>query len=239
MNDASPQTIIQVRDAWKVYHLGDIDVEAVRGVSLDVPTGQFVAITGASGSGKSTFMHLIGCLDQLTRGSYQFDGQSIDAMNRSALAKLRNQRIGFVFQNFNLIPRTTILDNVALPLAYQGVPLRERRRRAEELLVRIGLQDRLRHHTNQLSGGQQQRVAIARALITDPVMILADEPTGNLDSQTSAEIMGLFATLNGQDGMTIILVTHEPEVAAYTQRHVVFRDGRIVSDVVAERVNAA
>ncbi|MCH7870628.1 MAG: ABC transporter ATP-binding protein [Planctomycetes bacterium] len=231
--------LIDIREAWKIYHVGEVDIEAVRGVSLEVPHGQFIAITGASGSGKSTFMHLLGCLDQLTRGDYEFEGRTIQHLSRVQLAALRNQRIGFVFQSFNLLARTSVIDNVALPLTYQGVRRRERRKRAEEMLARVGLADRMRHHTNQLSGGQQQRVAIARALVTRPAIILADEPTGNLDSETSREIMEFFKKLNRNDGVSIMLVTHERDIAAYAQRHVVFRDGLIVRDDSTEAVNAA
>ncbi len=225
-----PAPLIDITDAWKIYHVGDVEIPAVRGVSLSIRAGQFLAITGASGSGKSTFLHLIGCLGRLTRGSYGFEGRAITALSGQQLAALRNQRIGFVFQNFNLMARTTVLDNVALPLAYQGVPRRERRRRAEELLTQLDLQDRLKHHPNQLSGGQQQRVAIARALVTRPAVILADEPTGNLDSRTGAEIMSLFTELHREENITIIVVTHEAEVMACAERHVVFRDGEIISD---------
>ena len=231
--------LIDIREAWKIYHLGEVDIEAVRGVSLHVPHGQFIAISGASGSGKSTFMHLLGCLDRLTRGDYTFEGRTIQHLSRLQLAALRNKRIGFVFQSFNLLSRTSVIDNVALPLTYQGVRRRERRRRAEEMLARVGLADRMRHHTNQLSGGQQQRVAIARALVTRPAIILADEPTGNLDSETSREIMEFFQKLNRNDGVSIMLVTHERDIAAYAQRHVVFRDGLIVRDDSSEAVNAA
>jgi len=226
------KTLIDIQGAWKVYDTGEIKVEAVRETSMAVAEGQFVAIRGASGSGKSTFMHLIGCLDTLTLGRYLFEEREVSRLSRNQLAVLRNQRIGFVFQSFNLLARTTIRDNVALPLAYQGVRLRERRRRAEELLVDIGLGDRLEHHPNQLSGGQQQRVAIARALVTDPVVLLADEPTGNLDTVRGEQIMALFSELNRDKGLTIIMVTHEAEVAAHASRQVEFRDGRIISDVV-------
>ncbi|MCZ6654644.1 MAG: ABC transporter ATP-binding protein [Planctomycetota bacterium] len=225
-----PAPLIDITDAWKIYRVGDVEIPAVRGVSLSIRAGQFLAITGASGSGKSTFLHLIGCLGRLTRGSYAFEGRATTALSGQQLAGLRNQRIGFVFQNFNLMARTTVLDNVALPLAYQGMPRRARRRRAEELLTQLDLQDRLKHHPNQLSGGQQQRVAIARALITRPAVILADEPTGNLDSRTGAEIMSLFAKLHREENITIIVVTHEAEVTACAERHIVFRDGEIISD---------
>ena len=224
--------LIDIADAWKVYHVGEVEVPAVRGVSLRVTQGEFVAITGPSGSGKSTFMHLLGCLDRLSSGTYRFEGQPIQELSRLQLARLRNRRIGFVFQSFNLLARTTIVDNAALPLIYQGVGRSERRRRASELLNRIGLGDRLRHHSNQLSGGQQQRVAIARALVTRPAMLLADEPTGNLDTKTSHEIMSLFQQLNRDEGITIVVVTHEAEIAAFARRHVMFRDGLIVQDVL-------
>jgi len=222
--------LIDICDAWKVYHVGEVQVPAVRGVSLQVKAGEFVAITGPSGSGKSTFMHLLGCLDRLSSGTYQFEDQAVHQLSRPQLARLRNLRIGFVFQSFNLLSRTTIVDNVALPLIYQGVSRVQRRRRATEFLERVGLGDRLRHHTNQLSGGQQQRVAIARALVTKPAMLLADEPTGNLDTRTSVEIMTLFQQLNREEGITVIVVTHEPEIAAFAQRHVAFRDGLIILD---------
>jgi len=223
--------LIDIREAWKIYQVGEVQVPAVRGVSLRVEPGEFVAITGPSGSGKSTFMHLLGCLDRLSSGTYRFEDQPIQELSRLQLARLRNRRIGFVFQSFNLLARTTIVENVALPLIYQGVGRSERRRRSSELLDRIGLGDRLRHHTNQLSGGQQQRVAIARALVTRPAMLLADEPTGNLDTKTSQEIMTLFQQLNGDEGITVVLVTHEPEIAAFARRHVSFRDGLIEQDV--------
>ncbi|HEY3244439.1 MAG TPA: ABC transporter ATP-binding protein [Phycisphaerae bacterium] len=222
--------LIDIRDAWKSYHLEEIEIPAVRGVSLAIEAGEFVAITGASGSGKSTFMHLIGCLDTLDAGSYEFEGRAVERLSRIQLAALRNRRIGFVFQSFNLLSRTNILDNVALPLVYQGMGRRERRRRAADMLERVGLADRLRHHPNQLSGGQQQRVAIARALVARPAVVLADEPTGNLDSHTSQEVMTLFQRLNHEEQLALVLVTHEPDIAAYAARHVQFRDGRIMAD---------
>jgi putative ABC transport system ATP-binding protein len=231
--------LIDLRDACKTYHLAEIEVPAVRGVSLSVPRGQFVAVTGPSGSGKSTFMHLVGLLDRLDSGRYFFEGRPVERLSRVERAGLRGRRIGFVFQSFNLLQRTSIVDNVALPLMYQGVGRRERRRRASELLETVGLADRLRHQPNQLSGGQQQRVAIARALVTRPAVILADEPTGNLDSRTSVEIMDLLARLNREEGLSILLVTHEHEIAAYAQRHVAFRDGRIVQDELRTAVHAA
>jgi putative ABC transport system ATP-binding protein len=223
--------LVDIADAWKIYQVGEVPVPAVRGVSLRVAPGEFVAITGPSGSGKSTFMHLLGCLDRPTSGTYRFEGQATHALSRIQLARLRNRRIGFVFQSFNLLPRTTIVDNVAMPLIYQGVRRSERRRRASEWLDRLGLGDRLRHDPNQLSGGQQQRVAIARALVTRPAMVLADEPTGNLDTQTGHEIMMLFRQLNHEESVTIVLVTHEADIASYARRHVAFRDGLIVQDV--------
>jgi len=220
--------LIDIRDAWKSYHIEEVEIPAVRGVSLAIPASQFVAVTGASGSGKSTFMHLVGCLDQLDRGQYFFEGQPIERLSRRQLAALRNRRIGFVFQSFNLLARTSIVDNVALPLAYQGIGRRERRRRAPELLERDALGDPLKPHPNQLSGGQQQRVAVARALVTRPAVVLADEPTGNLDSRTSLELMTLLQTMNREQGISIVLVTHEADIAAFGERQVVFRDGCIV-----------
>jgi len=235
----SDHPLIEIREAWKTYVIGEVQIPAVRGVSLAIDPAEFIAITGASGSGKSTFMHLLGCLDRLDRGAYLFENRPIQSLSRRALARLRNERIGFVFQSFNLLARTSILDNVALPLAYQGVRRRVRQRRAAEMIERVGLADRVRHHPNQLSGGQQQRVAIARALVTRPAVVLADEPTGNLDSQTSQEIMQLFAALNRDDGVCIVLVTHEPDIAACARRQVVFRDGRIVRDTGSPRREVA
>ena len=225
--------LIDIREAWKSYHIEEVEIPAVRGVSLVIPAGQFVAITGASGSGNSTFMHVLGCLDRLDRGQYFFEGQPIERYSRRQLAQLRNRRIGFVFQSFNLLARTSIVDNVALPLAYQGVRRGARRRQAAEMLERVGLGDRLKHHPNQLSGGQQQRVALARALVTRPAVVLADEPTGNLDTATSQEIMRLLQAMNRDEGVSIVLVTHEPDIAAYAQRQVVFRDGQVVRDTAA------
>jgi putative ABC transport system ATP-binding protein len=226
--------LIDIREAWKTYHLEEVEIPAVRGVTVQIEAGEFLAVTGASGSGKSTFMHLLGGLDQLDQGTYLFEGRAVERLSRRQLAQLRSRRIGFVFQSFNLLPRTPLVDNVALPLSYQGIGRRERRRRATEMLGRVGLADRLRHHPNQLSGGQQQRVAIARALVTNPAVVLADEPTGNLDSTTSAEIMALLRTMNAEHGVCIALVTHEPDIAAYARRQVVFRDGRVVRDVATE-----
>ncbi len=232
--DAQATPLIEVRDAWKVYRLGSVEIPAVRGVSVTIPAGQFVAISGASGSGKSTFMHLVGCLGRMTRGTFRFEGHDVAALSGHQLAALRNRRIGFVFQNFNLLARTSLLDNVAMPLAYQGVSLRQRRGRSAAVLERLGLADRARHNPAQLSGGQQQRAAIARALITQPAVILADEPTGNLDSANSARIMEVFRELHRDDGMAIVVVSHEPEVTAYAERHIVFRDGEITTDVLQE-----
>jgi putative ABC transport system ATP-binding protein len=225
-----PSALIDIRDAWKSYHLGSVEIPAVRGVSLSIEPGQFVAITGASGSGKSTFMHLVGCLDRLDRGTYFFEGRPVENLSARELAILRNRRIGFVFQNFNLLARTSIVDNVALPLTYRGLRRRQRRQLAAQALERVGLGDRLLHHPNQLSGGEQQRVAIARALVSNPAVLLADEPTGNLDTVTSLEIMRLLQATNREQGLTIVLVTHEPDIAAFAQRQVVFRDGQIIRD---------
>jgi putative ABC transport system ATP-binding protein len=227
--DSRPE-LLRVEDLSKTYHIGDISVPAVRSVSLTVARGEFIAIMGPSGSGKSTFMHLLGCLDRPDGGRYILDGRDVSSMTKRELAVLRNQRIGFIFQSFNLLSRTTVLDNVALPLSYRGVRRRERRASAMSMLEQVGLLDRARHHSNQLSGGQQQRVAIARALVTHPVLLLADEPTGNLDSHTSVEIMVLLQMLNREKGLTIALVTHEADIAQYTRRVVAFRDGRINSD---------
>jgi putative ABC transport system ATP-binding protein len=223
--------LIQLRDVWKVYRVGDVEVRAVCGVSLDIRAGEFVAIVGASGSGKSTCMNLIGCLDQPTRGTYHLGGTDVATLPTNERAAIRNRRIGFVFQNFNLLGRTTALENVALPMIYAGVPFWKQRRRARELLAAVGLRGREHHLPSQLSGGQQQRVAIARALANGPSVLLADEPTGNLDSRSSLEIMELFMRLRRERRVTIILVTHEPHIADFAQRIVTFRDGRIVSDL--------
>ena len=223
---------ISVQDLTKVYDLGEIQVRALRGVTLDIEAGEFVAVIGPSGSGKSTFMHILGCLDRPTQGRYLLDGHDVSTLSRNALADVRNKKIGFVFQGFNLLSRTTALDNVELPLLYNGNGMRgkERRRRAHDALNGVGLTDRAGHHPNQLSGGQQQRVAIARALINQPSILLADEPTGNLDSRTSVEVMGIFQNLNTERGITVLLITHEREIAEYGTRIIAFRDGKIVSD---------
>jgi putative ABC transport system ATP-binding protein len=226
--------LIQVSDLWKIYDLGDVQVEALRGVSIDIGAGEFVAVMGASGSGKSTFMNVLGCLDRPTRGTYRLAGHDASNLSPDARAEIRNRQLGFVFQNFNLIPRTTALENVELPLFYSDLPLGEQHRRARDALAAVGLADRATHVPNQLSGGQQQRVAIARALVNQPSVLLADEPTGNLDSQTSEEILKIFQTLNRDQGITVILVTHEPDIATWAQRVVTFKDGLIISDVPAD-----
>jgi putative ABC transport system ATP-binding protein len=229
---APAPALIELHEIVKSYHMGDVSVSALRGVSLTIARGEFIAIMGASGSGKSTLMNIIGCLDRPTTGSYRLDGVEMARQSREALADLRNRGLGFVFQSFNLLPRTTALENVELPLVYGGTPARERRRRARQALERVGLGERIHHHPNQLSGGQQQRVAIARALVGQPKLILADEPTGNLDSASSAEMMTLLRGL-GDEGITLVLVTHEPDIAAYAQRVVVFKDGQVCSDSAA------
>jgi putative ABC transport system ATP-binding protein len=235
--------LISIRDLTKVYHVGEVDVRALRGVSLDIEAGEFVAITGPSGSGKSTMMHILGCLDRPTSGKYFLDGRDVSTLSRDELARIRNRKIGFVFQGFNLLARTTALENVELPLLYNGTgTLRtaERHRRAMEALRAVGLEDRAHHYPNQLSGGQQQRVAIARALINDPQVLLADEPTGNLDTRTSIEVMEIFQRLNAERGLTILLITHERDIAEYAQRIVAFRDGRVLSDQpIARRRDAS
>lgn len=220
---------IQVENLQKTYSLGEIQVHAVRGVSLSIAAGEFVSVMGASGSGKSTFMNLVGCLDRPTSGKFYLDGQDVSRLSKLELARIRNQKIGFVFQGFNLLARTSALENVELPLVYAGVSREERRKRALESLRLVDLQDRQDHHPSQLSGGQQQRVAIARALINQPSILLADEPTGNLDTRTSAEIMGVFQQLNDR-GLTIILVTHEADISRFAKRVVLFRDGRVLRD---------
>jgi putative ABC transport system ATP-binding protein len=229
--------LLVLEDVTKVYHMGDVDVHALRGVSLDVTAGEFIAIMGASGSGKSTLMNIIGCLDRPTTGRYLLAGEEVSRLDRYALARRRNQTLGFVFQSFNLLARTSALENVELPLLYAGVPTRERHVRSRAALTRVGLGDRLDHHPNQMSGGQQQRVAIARALVANPKVVLADEPTGNLDTVTSVEVMAIFQELC-RSGMTVVLVTHEADIARYAARVVVMRDGRMQSDRTQEPVLA-
>ncbi len=223
--------LIQIDHLAKVYQLGEVEVHALRGVSLRVSKGEFVAVMGASGSGKSTFMNILGCLDKPSKGTYILEGINVGDLSRDELAAIRNRKIGFVFQGFNLLSRTSAIENVELPMFYSTVSNKLRKSKAIEALERVGLGDRLHHYPNQLSGGQQQRVAIARSLVNDPSIILADEPTGNLDSRTSIEVMGIFQELNSH-GITIILVTHEPDIAQFAKRHVIFRDGKIRSDKV-------
>lgn len=224
------RTLIEVTDLWRVYTNGGVEVPALRGVSLRIEEGEFVAVMGASGSGKSTFLNLLGCLDRPTRGHYLLRGRDVAQLSADERAEVRNREIGFVFQSFNLLPRATAVENVELPLFYSPLPYRQQRPRALEALAALGLADRAHHYPNQLSGGQQQRVAIARALVNSPALVLADEPTGNLDSQASAELMQLLVGLNRQRGVTIVLVTHEPDIAAYARRLVQFRDGAIIAD---------
>lgn len=225
-------SIIQLDNIHKTYHTGEVDVHAVRDVSLRIGKGEFVAIMGASGSGKSTMMNILGCLDRPTKGQYLLDGVDVSGLDRDELATIRNQKIGFVFQGFNLLSRTSARENVELPMMYIRKPMssREHRERAMRALEAVGIAQRADHHPNQLSGGQQQRVAIARALVNQPAMLLADEPTGNLDTQTSIEVMGVFQKLN-DEGITVIMVTHELDIASYTKRNVIMRDGKIVSDL--------
>ena len=230
--------VIQIRDLSRSYVMGAETVNALRGVSMEIRRNEYVAIMGPSGSGKSTLMNLIGCLDTPSTGEYWLNGQEVSRMPDDALARVRNREIGFVFQTFNLLPRATALQNVELPLVYAGVAARERRERSRATLTRVGLGDRMGHRPNELSGGQRQRVAIARALVNDPAILLADEPTGNLDSTTSEEIMRVFESLHAQ-GQTIIMVTHEPDIAAHAARVIVLRDGRVASDTTTQRNAAA
>jgi len=222
--------LVQLDGVTKVYRMGDVELRALAGVSLEIATGESTAIMGASGSGKSTLMNLLGCLDRPTTGRYLLEGQEVSRLGNDELAAIRNRTLGFVFQSFNLLARTSALENVELPLLYSNVPAAERHARAREALTRVGLGDRLDHHPNQMSGGQQQRVAIARALVNRPRLLLADEPTGNLDSHTSEEVMALFQEL-GRSGITVLLVTHEPDIAAYASRVITMRDGLVRSDV--------
>ena len=222
--------LIRLEDITKIYKMGDMEVHALRGVSLEVTGGELVAIMGPSGSGKSTLMNVIGCLDQPTAGHYWLDGTDVGRLNDNKLADIRNRKIGFVFQTFNLLPRTTAFQNVTLPLIYGGVGARDRRAQAKAALEAVGLGNRLHHRPNELSGGQQQRVAIARALVTEPAIILADEPTGNLDSHSGKEIMGIFSQLNQERGITVVFVTHDPDIAEQTRRIIRIRDGLLDSD---------
>jgi putative ABC transport system ATP-binding protein len=226
--------VIQLDHIHKTYTMGDVEVLALRGVSLTIKEGEFVAIMGASGSGKSTMMNIIGCLDRPTRGSYILDGQDVSELSKDERADIRCQKIGFVFQGFNLLSRTSALENVELPMLYAGVPTAQRDERAMDALASVGLAGREQNHPNQLSGGQQQRVAVARSLVNNPALILADEPTGNLDSRTSIEVMEIFQKLNRERGITLVLVTHESDIAQYAQRVVVFKDGRIKKDYQIE-----
>ena len=228
------RSVIELEHIHKTYTMGDVDVHALRGVSLTVREGEFVAIMGASGSGKSTTMNIIGCLDRPTRGRYILDGEDVSEMSKDERADIRCQKIGFVFQGFNLLSRTSALENVELPMLYAGVETSERKQRAMDALAAVGLSGREQNHPNQLSGGQQQRVAVARALVNDPALILADEPTGNLDSRTSVEVMEIFQRLNRERGITLILVTHEPDIAEYAGRVIVFKDGKIKRDYEIE-----
>ncbi len=238
MNDASGSgPVIELQDITKIYQMGDVQVQALRGVSLKICQGEMVAIMGPSGSGKSTLMNIIGCLDQPTSGTYRLVGEDVSSMKDDALASVRSRRLGFVFQSFNLLARTDALQNVELPLIYAGA--RDRRSRAKAALEAVGLAERMYHRPNELSGGQQQRVAIARALVNSPSIILADEPTGNLDSRAGAEVMGLFQKLNVESGITIVLVTHEPDIAEHTRRIVHMFDGEIASDEVVPEPRVA
>jgi putative ABC transport system ATP-binding protein len=225
-------SLIEVQDLVKVYPLGEVQVQALRGVSLEIEKGAFVAIMGASGSGKSTFMNILGFLDQPTSWQYLLEGINGEHLSRDRLAEIRNQKIGFVFQGFNLLSRTSALENVELPLLYARASTLQRKERARKAISQVGLAGREHHHPSQLSGGEQQRVAIARALVNHPSILLADEPTGNLDSRTSEEIMAIFQRLNGDLGITVIMITHEPDIASYAKRKILFKDGRVVDDQI-------
>ena len=224
-------SLIVCEDLWKIYRVGDVEVQALRGINLTIDRGEFVAVMGTSGSGKSTLMNILGCLDQPTRGRYQLDGLDVATAKPDLLAELRNRQIGFVFQSFNLIPRTSALENAQLPLFYRGLSIKEQRKQAAAALQRVGLAGREQHYPTQLSGGQQQRVAIARALVGAPSILFADEPTGNLDTASSREIMNILEELNREDGITIILVTHESDIDTYASRELIMKDGQITQDV--------
>ena len=230
---------IRLDGVHKNYDLGEVQVHALRGVSMEIFPGEFVAVMGSSGSGKSTLMNILGCLDKPTRGHYFLDGKDVSGLTKAELAKIRSHKIGFVFQQFNLLSRTSALENVELPTLYAGVPIAERERRAAEALKRVGLADRADHFPSQLSGGQQQRVAIARALVNNPSLLLADEPTGNLDSRTSIEIMQILQELNDEHGLTVVIVTHEPDIAQYAKRALEFRDGKMIKDLLIQRRSIA
>lgn len=241
MADASNGAVVRLEDVHKTYRSGEMEVQAVRGVSIEIHRGEFVALMGSSGSGKSTLMNLLGCLDRPTRGRYYLDGSDVSQLERDQLADIRNGKLGFVFQSFNLLPRTSARENVELPLLYgtRNLTNAELAAKADAVLAAVGLQGREDHHPSQLSGGQQQRVAIARALVNDPEVLLADEPTGNLDSRTSVEVMDIFQQLNAR-GITIVMVTHEPDIASYARRNIMMRDGRVRSDQpVVDRLDAA
>ena len=241
MDNSSEAVAVRLEDVRKTYQTGEVEVQAVRGVSIEIKPGEFVALMGSSGSGKSTLMNILGCLDRPTAGRYFLDGEDVSSLSRDELADVRNRKLGFVFQNFNLLARTSALENVELPLLYSDVALTnaQLRDKAEQVLAAVGLRGRGDHTPSQLSGGQQQRVAIARALINDPEVLLADEPTGNLDSRTSVEVMEIFQSLN-EKGITIIMVTHEPDIASYARRNIVMKDGLVRSDqLVVNRLNAA
>ncbi len=239
MHRAATEPVIQIKDLVKVYKLGEVEVYALQGVSLSIARGEFVAIMGASGSGKSTFMNVLGFLDRPTSGEYLLEGINGERLSRDELAEIRNRKIGFVFQGFNLLSRTSALENVELPLMYANTPTSKRRELAQKALSAVGLEGREHHHPSQLSGGQQQRVAIARALVNEPSILLADEPTGNLDSKTSTEVMAIFQRLNRDLGITIIMITHEPDIATFAKRNILFKDGKIVADHLNESPVAA
>lgn len=243
VSTSSPATnaipVIKLENIVKTYDLGEVQVHALRGVSLEIVPGEFVAVMGASGSGKSTLMNILGCLDKPTRGRYFLDGEDVSTLSKRELARIRSHKIGFVFQQFNLLSRTSALENVELPTIYAGIPAAEREKRAREALERVGLAERAMHFPSQLSGGQQQRVAIARGLVNSPSLLLADEPTGNLDSRTSVEIMDIFQKLNREHGLTVVIVTHEPDIAQFAKRALEFRDGKMRSDLVIQNRSIA